>query len=109
MTGPERIYKFLSFLTEPERSADSDYAGVLVTAMPEWCASFRFAGMRIDLHELRSQPFMVPRICPYSGLESYYGVDFDEALDWFHSIGAIDTAQRDRLRLQRTLDLMEDG
>lgn len=109
MTGPERIYKFLSFLTEPERSADSDYAGVLVSAMPEWCASFRFAGMRIDLHELRSQPFMVPRICQYSGLESYYGVDFDEALDWFHSIGAIGMGERDSLRARRTLELMEDG
>lgn len=109
MTAEERVYRLLTFLSETEMCRNSDYIGVLASAIEEWSNNLRLAGVIVTSTELCSAPFMVLRADPATGRDVYYGVDFDEALDWFHSVGAIDTAMRDSLRLQRTLDLMEDG
>lgn len=97
-----RIYTLLTFLAETERSDTCYYVGLLNTAVTGWCAHLSIAP-----ELLRSAPFMVLRQCPHSGREVYYGVDFDEALNWLHSIGIVDTEERGSLLAQKTLELME--
>lgn len=108
-TALGRLYKLLSYMSETEVVPDSDYPGVQVSAISEWCSGLRSYGINIREDELRSQPFMKSHIRTYHGLEVYYGVDFDEAANWFYSSRIISHEELETLRLERTLCLMGDG
>jgi len=104
-----RLYKLLSYMAETGLVPDSDYPGVKVSAISEWCSGLRVHGIIIREDELKTQPFMKSRVHTYRGLEVYYGVDFDEAANWFHSSGLISQKDLELLKLERTLYLMGDG